>query len=131
MAYLNIFLVGCSVAGLRDDVHLDVKIKQPRTLADAIGVARLVEERNLLQRKARTSYPFQATSVTPRTMPNTTTSVLGPPHVQKINQNSSNTPISFRRITNQEARNAERRDYATTVMRNSCQAIVVSGHNYL
>ena len=38
------FLVGCFIAGLRDDVHLDVKIKQPQTLADAIEVARLVAE---------------------------------------------------------------------------------------
>ena len=87
------FLVGCFVAGLRDDIRLDVKIKQPRILADAIRVARHVEERNLLQRKARTSYHFQTSSVTPRTMPNTTASVLRPPPVQKINQNSSNTPI--------------------------------------
>ena len=45
------YLVGCFVAGLRDDIRLDVKIKQPRTLSDAIGVARLVEERNTLQRR--------------------------------------------------------------------------------
>ena len=73
-------------------------------MADAIGVARLVEERNLLQRKARMSYPFQATSVRFRTMPNTIVSMLGPPPVQKINQNCNNTPISFRWITNREAR---------------------------
>ncbi|KAH9792459.1 Integrase catalytic domain-containing protein [Citrus sinensis] len=88
------FLVGCFVAGLRDDIRLDVKIKQPRILADAIRVARHVEERNLLQRKARTSYHFQTSSVTPRTMPNTTASVLRPPPVQKINQNSKGLPSS-------------------------------------
>ena len=33
------FLVGCFIARLRDDVRLDVKIKQPQTLANAIGVA--------------------------------------------------------------------------------------------
>ncbi|KAL5812659.1 hypothetical protein ACOSQ3_027609 [Xanthoceras sorbifolium] len=48
---LESFLVGCFIAELRDDIRLDVKIKQPRTLADAIGVARLVEERNNLQKK--------------------------------------------------------------------------------
>ncbi|KAK9225705.1 hypothetical protein WN943_010749 [Citrus x changshan-huyou] len=83
------FLIGCFIAGLRDDIRLDVKIKQPRILADAIRVARHVEERNLLQRKARMSYPFQTSSVIPRTMPNTTASVLRPPPVQKINQNSN------------------------------------------
>ncbi|XP_052299962.1 uncharacterized protein LOC127903656 [Citrus sinensis] len=116
------FLVGCFVAGLRDDVRLDVKIKQPRTLVDAIGVARLVEEQNLLQRKARTSYPFQTTTVMPRTMPNTTASVLGLPPTQK-NQNSSNTPISFRRITNQEAR--ERREKGLCYY---CDEKFVPGH---
>ena len=48
------FLIGCFIAGLRDDIRLDVKIKQPRTLASAIGVARLIEERNLLQKKTAT-----------------------------------------------------------------------------
>ncbi|XP_073138657.1 uncharacterized protein [Henckelia pumila] len=42
------FLIGCFIAGLRDDILLDVKIKQPRTLADMIGVARLIEEQNQL-----------------------------------------------------------------------------------
>ena len=48
------FLIGCFIVGLRDDIRLDVKIKQPRTLASAIGVARLIEERNLLQKKTAT-----------------------------------------------------------------------------
>ncbi|KAH7524700.1 hypothetical protein FEM48_Zijuj06G0147400 [Ziziphus jujuba var. spinosa] len=39
-----IYKVGVSIARLRDDIRLDVKIKQPQTIADAIGVARLVEE---------------------------------------------------------------------------------------
>ena len=38
------FLIGCFISKLRDDIRLDVKIKQPRTLSDAIGVARLIEE---------------------------------------------------------------------------------------
>ena len=49
---LEAFLIGCFIVGLRDEVHLDVKIKQPKTLAEAIGVARLIEERNLLQKKS-------------------------------------------------------------------------------
>lgn len=49
------FLIGCFIAGLKDEVRLDVKIKNPRTLADAIGVACLIEERNSLQRR---SVPF-------------------------------------------------------------------------
>ena len=42
------FLNGCFIAGLRDDIRLDVKIKQPSTLADTIGVARLIEEQHQL-----------------------------------------------------------------------------------
>ncbi|KAL5753596.1 hypothetical protein ACOSP7_021816 [Xanthoceras sorbifolium] len=33
------FLIWCFVIGLNDNIRLDVKIKQPRSLADAIGVA--------------------------------------------------------------------------------------------
>lgn len=43
-------LVGSFIAGLRDEVQLEVKIKQPRSLSKAIGVARLVEEKNQLQK---------------------------------------------------------------------------------
>ncbi|KAL5849790.1 hypothetical protein ACOSQ4_007803 [Xanthoceras sorbifolium] len=39
------------LARLKDEVRLDVKVKQPRSLANAIGIARLIEERNALQRK--------------------------------------------------------------------------------
>ncbi|KAH7536709.1 hypothetical protein FEM48_Zijuj03G0015100 [Ziziphus jujuba var. spinosa] len=38
------FLIGCFIAGLRDDICLDVKIKHSRTLTEAIGVARLIEK---------------------------------------------------------------------------------------
>ncbi|KAK9230741.1 hypothetical protein WN944_023713 [Citrus x changshan-huyou] len=76
------FLMGCFIAGLKDEIRLDVKIKCPRTLTDAIGVQRAV--------------------------PNTSTGLLGPFPTSKINQSSSNSSIRFRRITNQEAR--ERRE---------------------
>lgn len=46
--------------------------------------------------------------IKPRTTPNTMVGVLGPPPVQRTNQSSSNTAISFRRITNKEA--GERRE---------------------
>lgn len=52
------FLIGCFVTGLKDDIKLNVKIKQPRSLADAIGVARLVEERNGLQKKGSVPFGF-------------------------------------------------------------------------
>ena len=39
------FLVGCFIGGLKDEIRLEVKLKNPRSLSDAIGIARLVEER--------------------------------------------------------------------------------------
>ncbi|KAL5782624.1 hypothetical protein ACOSP7_007653 [Xanthoceras sorbifolium] len=77
MTYRKIFLVSCFVAGLKDEVRLDVKVKQPRSLANAIGIARLIEERNALQRKN---------------------------HHQKSVPGSPQLLITFKRITGQEAR---------------------------
>ena len=45
-------LIGYFIAGLRDEIRLDVKIKQPYTLANTIGVVRLIEERNQLHKRA-------------------------------------------------------------------------------
>ena len=59
------YLIGCFIAGLRDDIRLDVKLKQPRTLADTIGAARLIEERNSLQRKGNSSFRSQMVASTP------------------------------------------------------------------
>ncbi|KAL5750115.1 hypothetical protein ACOSP7_024718 [Xanthoceras sorbifolium] len=50
------FLIGCFIAGLKDEVRLDVKIKQPRSFTDAIGVARLVEEKNSLQKRGASAF---------------------------------------------------------------------------
>ncbi|GFS32949.1 hypothetical protein Acr_00g0025540 [Actinidia rufa] len=50
-------LIGCFIAGLKDDIRLDVKLKKPRTLTEAIGVACLIEERNNLQN--RSNPPFR------------------------------------------------------------------------
>ncbi|KAL5785695.1 hypothetical protein ACOSQ2_008087 [Xanthoceras sorbifolium] len=56
------FLIRCFVAGLKDDIKLDVKIKQPRSLTEVICVARLVEERNGLQKKGVTNFRGKITS---------------------------------------------------------------------
>ncbi|KAL5789485.1 hypothetical protein ACOSQ2_004373 [Xanthoceras sorbifolium] len=45
------------IAGLKDEIRLDVRVKQPKTLSETINVAHLIEERNLLQRKP--GAPFQ------------------------------------------------------------------------
>lgn len=77
------FLVGCFVAGLRDEIRLDVKIKQPRTLVDAIGVARLVEERNSLQRKTTSLSRNLCTRASAKTRAQQLNGVTGSPtHAQ-------------------------------------------------
>ena len=42
------FLIDCFIAGLNDDIRMDIKIKHPTTLSKAMGVAMLIEEHNLL-----------------------------------------------------------------------------------
>ena len=98
------FLIGCFVAGLRDEIRIDVKIKHPHTLAEAIGVARLIEERNLLQRKTHLPIRSSSMNLPSRAPANSAAGVLGPPPSQRPNLS----PTSFRRITTQEAR--ERRE---------------------
>ena len=77
------FLVGCFIAGLKDEICLDVKIKQSRTLTDAIGVARLVEERNNLQKKMSTSFRPSAITGAQRIIPHHSSGVLGPHQLPK------------------------------------------------
>jgi len=121
------FLIGCFIAGLRDKIRLDVKIKQPHTLANTIRVARLIEEKNQL--KKRGPLPIQSvpnlvpTSVIAKTSPNPTAGVLGPPHGLRINISPSAPPASFCRITNQEAR--ERRE---TSLCYYCDEKFIPGH---
>ncbi|KAH9669753.1 hypothetical protein KPL70_021924 [Citrus sinensis] len=97
-------LVGSFIAGLKDDVRLDVRVKQPRTLSDAISVARLIEERNNLQR--RPSFPTRPASTTPpsRLQPNTTAGILGPSPPQKTTPMATPSQFPFRRITGQETK---------------------------
>ncbi|GFS41305.1 hypothetical protein Acr_00g0073660 [Actinidia rufa] len=78
-------LIGIFIAGLKDEVRLDVKLTNPHTLSEAIGIARLVEERNSLQKKP-------------------TASLLGPPPHLKNIPVAEISPPPFKRSTDQEAR---------------------------
>nr|TKR90410.1 hypothetical protein D5086_0000233660 [Populus alba] len=78
---------------LRDDIRIDVKIKQPVTLADTIGVARLIEERNQLQRRSTQPIRFQPTYAAAKSSSNPVAGVLGPPPSQRHNQDSPQTEI--------------------------------------
>ncbi|KAH7545445.1 hypothetical protein FEM48_Zijuj01G0094700 [Ziziphus jujuba var. spinosa] len=100
------FLIGCFVAGLKDEVRIDVKIKHPRSLAEAIGVARLIEERNYLHRRTTTNLRAIPTAVTPKVNINPTPRLLGPPLVTR--NNSIRPGPAARRVSAQEAR--ERRE---------------------
>nr|TKR84335.1 hypothetical protein D5086_0000258830 [Populus alba] len=115
------FLIGCFVAGLRDEIRIDVKIKQPHTLANVIGVARLLEERNLLHKKANFPNRSSHTMLTSRVPTNSAAGVLGPPPSQR----ATPFPTSFRRITNQEAR--ERREKGLCYY---CDEKFIPGHRY-
>ena len=101
------FLIGCFIVGLRDDIRLDIKIKQPHMLAGAIGVARLIEECNLLQKKTTTLSCIPMTT-TLQKGPNLFAGILGPNPNQRSNNSSNPSLVPVRRITSQEAR--ERRE---------------------
>jgi hypothetical protein len=121
------FLIGCFIAGLRDDIRLDVKIKHPTMLSETIGVARLIEERNQLQKKVTHPYRTQPTTATIKTSASITVGVLGPPPNLRQNMNPTS---NVRRISNQEARERREKTYVTIVMRSSFWVIVANDPNY-
>ncbi|GKB06306.1 transposon ty3-G gag-pol polyprotein [Tanacetum coccineum] len=43
----EVFLVGCFIGGFKEEIRLEVKLKKPRSLMDAIGMAHLVEEKSM------------------------------------------------------------------------------------
>nr|TKS00522.1 hypothetical protein D5086_0000182490 [Populus alba] len=103
------FLIGSFIAGLKDDIRIDVRVKQPKTLSETISVAHLIEERNLLQRKPSSNFRSAMPNYNHRAQPTTTVGLLGPPPMQPATQppgNKFSGPI--RRITSQEAK--ERRE---------------------
>ncbi|KAL5705175.1 hypothetical protein ACHQM5_023513 [Ranunculus cassubicifolius] len=93
------YLIGCFVAGLKDEIRLDVKIKKPRSLSEAIGVSRLIEERNNLEDKSSVSSNPTITPTTPLSNNTTIDGLLGasPSHP---NHNT----MPFKKINGQEAR---------------------------
>nr|GFD32735.1 transposon Ty3-G Gag-Pol polyprotein [Tanacetum cinerariifolium] len=61
------FLCGCFIGGLKEEIHLEVKLKKPRILSEAIGLARLVDEKMTLQRRTFTPNRASGFSPTPKT----------------------------------------------------------------
>jgi hypothetical protein len=96
-------------------------------LSETIGVARLIEERNQLQKKVTRPYRTQPTTATIKTSASITVGVLGPPPNLRQNMNPTS---NVRRISNQEARERREKTYVTIVMRSSFWVIVANDPNY-
>ncbi|KAL5848937.1 hypothetical protein ACOSQ4_006950 [Xanthoceras sorbifolium] len=98
------FLVGSFIAGLKNDIRLDVKIKQPRSLTDAIGVARFIEERNRLQKKRISAFRSSIFGTQPKASNSNPVGILGPSPVSKPVVGNNGSPTPFKIITSREAR---------------------------
>ena len=117
------FLVGNFIAGLKDEVRLDVRVKQPKTLSEAISVAHLIEERNHLQRNRNSSFRPPEYVTQPRVQAQTVAALLGPSPSQRSNQSAGGSQGTVRRITGQKAR--ERREKGLCFY---CDEKYVPGH---
>ncbi|GJW92902.1 transposon ty3-G gag-pol polyprotein [Tanacetum coccineum] len=93
------FLVGCFIGGLKEEIRLEVKLKNPRQLVDAIGVARVVEEKFNLQRRVVSGTRSPGFNTTPRS--SSSPGLLGPAPAQPL---ALPAPTPIRRLSNTEAR---------------------------
>lgn len=92
-------------------------------MADTIGVTQLIKERNQLQKRPNQQICSPPAFLTPKVATNPIAGVLGPPSTQRMSQSSNTHPTTFRRITNQEAR--ERREKGLCYY---CDEKFVPGH---
>ncbi|GJR93699.1 reverse transcriptase domain-containing protein [Tanacetum coccineum] len=95
----EILLVGCFIGGLKEEIRLEVKLKTPKNLTEAIDMALLVEEKLNLQRRGYTSQRFLALPAPSEST--TTQGILGPSPNQRINLPAPN-PIQ--RLSQTKAR---------------------------
>ncbi|GKC33354.1 transposon ty3-G gag-pol polyprotein [Tanacetum coccineum] len=93
------FLVGCFIGGLKEEIRLEVKLKNPRQLVDAIGVARVVEEKLNLQRRVVSGTRSPGFNTTP--ISSSSPGLLGPAPAQPL---ALPAPTPIRRLSNTEAR---------------------------
>ncbi|KAD3641342.1 hypothetical protein E3N88_30566 [Mikania micrantha] len=72
------FLVGCFIGGLKDEIRIEVRLKNPKSLTSAISLARLVEEKLYIAKRPG----FSTSSLTAPTFRKATstpsTGLLGP-----------------------------------------------------
>lgn len=97
------FLLGCFVGGLKEEIRLEVKLKKPRTMTDAMGLSRLVEEKLNLQRRVTSSTRVTSFNSLPKG-PHSV-GILGPTPSQRLALPASS-PV--RRLSGAEAK--ERRE---------------------
>lgn len=109
------FLIGCFVGGLKEMIRLEVKLKSPRSLSDAIGLARLVEE------KLKMDHALESVDNPNSATPNS--GLLGPTPTPRL---ALPAPNSARRLTS-----AELRDRHTRGLCYYCDETYKPGHKCL
>lgn len=121
------FLIGCFIVDLQGDIRLDVKVKQSRSVADAIGVAKLIGEWNQLQWRRIGLLQQLGLGPSPKHVENPSVGLLGlPPMVQPPPQSS----MGFKQFTGQEAEEQRAKVCVFTVMNITFQAITANTLNF-
>ncbi|XP_074352969.1 uncharacterized protein LOC141692108 [Apium graveolens] len=93
------FLLGYFVGGLKEEIHLEVKLKKPRTVVDSMGLARLVEEKMGLHRRFPSS--TRVPSIQPPSSTSAVAGLLGPAPSQRL---ALPAPNPVRRLSGAEAK---------------------------
>nr|GEZ25131.1 transposon Ty3-G Gag-Pol polyprotein [Tanacetum cinerariifolium] len=96
------FLVGCFIWRLKEEIRLEVKLKNPRQLVDAIGVARVVEEKFNMQHRVVFGTRSPRFNTTPRS--SFSPGLLGPTRPTPAQPLALPDPTPIRRLSNTESR---------------------------
>jgi len=80
------FLVGYFIVGLKDEIRLDVRVKQQKTLSESISVAHLIEERSQFQKKTSNHFRPTTPPFHPRQDQNSIVGLLGSFPSQRTSQ---------------------------------------------
>ena len=115
--------VGCFIAGLKDDIRLDVQVKQPKALSKMISVAHLIEEWNQFQPKPGNQIRPAVPSYQSRPQQSTTMGLLRPSPSQW-------SPQATGILNGHDSRDTRlgrdmKRDYFSIMMKSTCRDIIV------
>ncbi|KAK0605877.1 hypothetical protein LWI29_031727 [Acer saccharum] len=100
------YLISSFIAGLKDEIRYEVKIRKPRTLSLAFEIARLIEDKIKASKPLphlRTTNPLYAQTTVPTTS-TSPPSLLGPPPQVRPATHKTNTTITPTRLTPAQAR---------------------------